>query len=139
MYLYISNEPYICVKVKTLNKKNALERYVWIVQSKNELSPFLFQVNCLVHGAVLTLPSSACDGAGDIIFELMKTQHDMTSQWIELSLKQLTDAGSDAPGITAAAPHVAHQQLIAFYKAVTAAEQPCQIADALYELSRFWR
>ena len=94
------------------------------------------QVNCLVHGAVLTLPSSACDGAGDIIFELMTSQHDMTSQWIELSLKQLTDAGSDAP---AAAPHVAHQQLIAFYKAVTAAEQPCQIADALYELSRFWR
>ena len=63
----------------------------------------------------------------------------MTSQWVELSLKQLTEAGSDAPGLTAAAPHVAHQQLIAFYKAVTTAEQPSQTADALYELSRFWR
>ena len=57
----------------------------------------------------------------------------------ENCLKSFSGVEGAAPGLTAAPPNVTRQQLVKFHKAVTTAEQPRQVSDAIRDFSRLWR
>jgi transportin-3 len=96
-----------------------------------EVGPRL--VDGLVKAAVFYLPSYTFHDIGDVLMELMLLDRTPVCHWLEASLKGLPQE-SQGP-----AQKVTHAQLVKFHKAVTSAEEPSHVTDAIREFSRLWR
>ena len=113
------------------------ERSAFVKHLREEYGAKL--TDCLLRASVFSLPSYTFHDIGDVLFELMLLDRPTVCVWLEASLKGLPGVDGAAPGVTAAAPNVTRQQLVKFHKAVTTAEQPKHVSDAIRDFSRLWR